>query len=159
MLPRLLALSVLASAAVALTGPAAGGETATTRCTSVSASGGDYNGGGGRIYAEVRVTNTGRATCTVAGRPWLRLPRLPAPLTVADLRGSPLAGGHGTPVRLAHGQQARADVQIDPGRCDRSKGTTFTLWARAGFADKSVTIVGLACSDGTAAVYVGSFRR
>ncbi len=160
MLRRLLSLSVLSSTAVVvLTASAAGGVTATPRCTSVRASGGDYNSGGGRIYAELHVTNTGRATCTVAGRPWLRLPRLPAPVTVADLQGGPLAGRPGTPVRLAHGQEARADVLIDPGRCDRSKGTTFTLWAHAGFADASVTIVGLACGDGTATVYLGSFRR
>jgi hypothetical protein len=153
----LLSLSLLSSAAaVALPASGAAGAAKPPRCTSIRVSGGDYTSGDGRIYAQLTVTNTGRAACTVAGRPSLRLPRLPAPVTVSDWQGDPPPA---KPVVLADGQHARANMMIDPGRCDRSKGSTFTLWAHAGFAGQSVTIVGLACSDGTAAVYLGSFRR
>jgi hypothetical protein len=153
----LLSLSLLSSAAaVALSASGAVGASTPPRCTSIRVSGGDYTSGNGRIYAQLTVTNTGHAACTLAGRPSLRLPRLPAPVTVSDWQGDT------TPTKLvilASGQHARANMMIDPGRCDRTKGSTFTLWAHAGFAGHSVTIVGLACSDGTAAVYLGSFRR
>ncbi len=156
----LVTLLVLATvAASALTTGVAHGNAAVAQCKSVKASGGDYDGFGGMIYAEVRITNTGHEPCAIAGRPWVRLPRLPQPVTVADWTGDPLAGKPGGPLILAHGQQARAYIRIDPGGCDRSKGTTFTLWAHAGFADKGVTIVGPACDDGSARVLLGSFRR
>jgi len=129
------------------------------RCQSVQASGGDYNGAGGTIYAELRIANTGKRPCTITGRPWIRLPRLDHPVTVSDLRDDPLAGRPGVTVTLAHGQRARAFILIRPGLCDRANGATFTLWAHAGWAKKGVTIVGTACDDGTAEVEVGSFQR
>ncbi len=146
-------------AALALTATVAHGNAAVAQCKSVKASGGDYDGFGGMIYAELRITNAGHAPCAITGRPWVRLPRLPQPVTVADWTGNPLAGKPGGSLILDPGQQARAYIRIDPGGCDRSKGTTFTLWAHAGFADKGVTIVGPACDDGSARILLGSFRR
>jgi hypothetical protein len=70
-----------------------------------------------------------------------------------------LAGKPRSTVTIAHGQQAHAYMLIIPGRCNRGAGTTFTLWAHAGWADKSVTIVGPACDDGTGEIAVGSFLR
>jgi hypothetical protein len=152
-------LFILSIAAVALTAPVASSGAAIAQCKSVKASGGDYDGFGGMIYAELKITNTGHAPCTITGRPWVRLPRLPQPVTVADWSADPLAGEPGRSLILDHGQQARAYLRIDPGRCDRSKGTTFTLWAHAGYGDKSVTIVGPACDDGSGRILLGSFRR
>ena len=152
-------LVLAAVATLTVTTSVAHGNAAVAQCKSVKASGGDYDGFGGMIYAELRITNTGHEPCSISGRPWVRLPRLPQPVTVADWTGDPLAGKPGGSVILAQGQQARAYIRIDPGGCDRSKGTTFTLWAHAGFADKGVTIVGPACDDGSARVLLGSFRR
>jgi len=135
------------------------GSAAAARCASVQAAGGDYDSAGGTIHAAVRITNTGKQPCTISGRPWIRLPRLDHPVTVTDLRDDPLAGRPGATATLAHGQWARAFVLIRPGQCDRSNGTTFTLWAHAGWADKGVTIVGTACDDGSAEIEVGSFQR
>jgi len=147
--------------AVSVTGTSASlaGGSAAARCASVQAAGGDYNGAGGTIYAALRITNTGKQPCTISGRPWIRLPRLDHPVTVTDLRDDPLAGRPGATVTLAHGQQAKAFILISPGQCDRAKGSTFTLWAHAGWAKKGVTIVGTACDDGSAEIEVGSFRR
>jgi hypothetical protein len=155
----LLLLSVSTAASIGLSPPIAMGSTARGRCESVRASGGDYNGGGGAIYAELRITNTGARPCTISGRPWIRLPRLDHPVTVADWTDGPLAGKPGVSVTLAHGQRAHAFMLIVPGRCNRAKGTTFTLWAHAGWASKSVTVVGPACDDGTGQIDVGSFLR
>jgi hypothetical protein len=154
-----LCLVALAVGVSGLAASLARGSTTAERCKSVQAAGGDYNGAGGTIYAALRITNTGKQPCTISGRPWIRLPRLDHPVTVTDLRDDPLAGRPGATVTLAHGQETKAFMLIKPGSCDRTNGTTFTLWARAGWANKGVTIVGTACDDGTAQIEVGSFQR
>jgi hypothetical protein len=155
----LLLLAVSAGAFVGLTASLAEGSSVVERCNSVHASGGDYNSGNRVIYAELFITNTGAGPCTVSGRPWILLPRLDHPVTVSDWTGDALAGKPGSTVTIAHGQRARAFMLIVPGRCNRGAGTTFTLWAHAGWANKSVTIVGPACDDGTGEIEVGSFVR
>jgi hypothetical protein len=155
----LLLIAVSAAALVGLGASPSRGSGAVGRCDSVHASGGDYNSGSAAIYAELLITNTGAGPCTVSGRPWIRLPRLAHPVTVSDWTANALAGEPGNTLTVAHGQRARAYMLIIPGRCKRGAGTTFTLWAHAGWANESVTIVGPACDDGTAEIEVGSFRR
>ncbi|HUK96322.1 MAG TPA: DUF4232 domain-containing protein [Gaiellaceae bacterium] len=156
--PLLVVLATLAGIA-GLAGSPARGSGKVAPCESVRVSGGDYNGAGGTIYAEIRVANTGRQPCSISGRPWVRVTRLDHPVTIADLRGDALAGRPGATIVLAHGRRARAFILIRPGRCDRTNGTTFTLWAHAGWGSKGATIVGTACDDGSAEIDVGSFQH
>jgi Protein of unknown function (DUF4232) len=156
--PLLVVLATLAGIA-GFAGSSARGSGEVAPCASIQVSGGDYNDAGGTIYAELRVANKARQPCAISGRPWIRVTHLDHPVTIADLRGDTLAGRSGATVVLPHGRQARAFILIRPGRCDRTNGTTFTLWAHAGWGDKGVTIVGTACDDGTAEIDVGSFQR
>jgi hypothetical protein len=128
-------------------------------CQSVRVSGGDYNGGGGTIYAQVVVANIGSGPCRVVGRPWLRLPALAHSVTVDDITAGPNAGTPGGLVTLAPEQRARAVILIDPGSCGRGRTVTFGLLARAGWRTRSVTINGSICDDGSGRVAVGSFGR
>lgn len=153
----LVLLAVSTAALAGLRASLAEGSSVADRCRSVHASGGDYSSGSGAIYAELLITNTGVRPCTVGGRPWIRLPRLAHPVTVSDWTTDALAGKPGRTVTIAHGQHAHAYMLIVPGQCNRDAGTTFTLWAHAGWADKSVTIVGPACDDGSGEIEVGSF--
>ena len=128
-------------------------------CRTVRASGGDYNGGGGTIYAEVKITNTASQTCVVSGRPWIKLPRLPHPVTVEDLTGSVLAGVAGRRVVLRPRQSAHAFILIVPGSCDRGTTVSFTLRAVAGWQNRGVGVGGVACNNGSATIAVGSFQK
>jgi hypothetical protein len=56
-------------------------------CRTVRASGGDYNGGGGTMYAEVKIKNLASRPCMISGRPWIELPQLPHPVRVEDWTG------------------------------------------------------------------------
>jgi hypothetical protein len=155
----LLLIAVSATGLTGLRAALAEGSSVVGRCRSVHASGGDYSSGSAAIYAELLITNTGSGACTISGRPWIQLPRLAHPVTVSDWTGNALAGRPGRTVTIAHGQHAHAYMLIVPGGCNRAAGTTFTLWAHAGWADKGVTIVGPACNDGTGEIEVGSFER
>jgi hypothetical protein len=67
---------------------------------------------GGVREAHLTVKNTGGTACAVAGRPWLRIPRLPHPITVTDIVDGPFAGA--CPARKAQSVQARAGVPARP---------------------------------------------
>jgi hypothetical protein len=128
-------------------------------CRTVRASGGDYNGGGGTTYAVVRIANAASGTCTISGRPWIKLLRLAHPVSVEDLTGSPLAGVAGRRVILRPGQSARAFILIIPGSCDRSRAVSFGIRAVAGWQTRGVAITGTGCNNGSAKIDVGSFQN
>jgi len=152
------AVALVASVVFALGSVASAGPR-IPRCSVVRASGGDYNGGGGTMFAEVTITNAGMRTCTISGRPWIRLPRLAHPVTVEDWSGDPLAGSPGTVVTLSPRQHARAFILIIPGSCDRGVNVSFLLQARAGWRSRGVAIRGIVCDNGSGQVAVGSFKH
>lgn len=153
-----LAVVALALAAAVSRADASRAAAQVGRCHTTAVSGGDYNGAGGTVYAVVIVTNRGKGSCEVGGRPWLRLPRLPHAVTVTNLGVASLAGS-GLPVALRPGQRAQAFISIAPGSCDRGRSVSFGLRARAGWGGHSVTIRGLLCNNGSGQVGLGSFRR
>ena len=125
-------------------------------CREVRVGGGDYNGmTGGVLVAQVLVTNVGRRTCAVLGRPWIRLPRIPHPVTVADLPPGTASGR----VVLSPGERASAQVLLVPGGCDRGQGVVFHLTARAGWSKRGVRIGGSMCDDGSGQILVSAFSR
>jgi hypothetical protein len=154
-------LATLAGAG-ALYAAAASGGGRIARCSLVSVSGGNFNGlTGGVIVAAVQVENLGKRDCTINSRPWIRLGRLPHPVTVADAAPGSFgrAGDPQRTVRLSHGQHAVAQVFIAPGSCSRARSVVFALRARAGWGKRSVPISNAVCDDGTGTIWVGSFRR
>jgi hypothetical protein len=153
------AISAGLTAIAMIGGTSARAVTVAPLCQSVRVSGGDYNGGGGTIYAQVVVANIGRTPCRVVGRPWLRLPALAHSVTVDDITTGPNAGTSGGTVTLAPEQRARAIILIDPGLCGRGRSVTFGLRARAGWLTRGVMVNGLMCDDGSGQVAVGSFGR
>ena len=123
---------------------------AATLCRTVRVSGGDDNGmTGGVREAHLTVKNTGGTACAVAGRPWLRIPRLPHPITVTDAIDYPFAGTLSGRVLLKPGGRASALIWLNPGRCTRGAAVTFGLAARAGWRTRSVPVANEMCIDGT----------
>jgi hypothetical protein len=114
---------------------------------------------GGTIAYWVSLTNTGRATCEVDGRPWVRVPSTRYAVTVDDLRAGEYGGGPGRTVKLLPGRTARAHVLMMRGRCAFRKSDSATLTVRIGWAARSVTTSGEACLHEGAAVAVGPFER
>jgi hypothetical protein len=156
----LLVAPLLAAVAVGDTGAprAAPHAEAASLCRTVRVSGGDDNGmTGGVIEAHLTVKNTGGTPCAVAGRPWLRIPRLPHPITVTDMIG-PFAGTLSGRVLLRPGRRAGALIWLNPGSCTRDAAVTFGLTARAGWGKKSVPVANDMCNDGTGHIDVGRFR-
>ena len=129
-------------------------------CRTLRVSGGDDNGmTGGVIEAHLTVKNTGGTSCAVAGRPWLRIRRLPHPVTVADAIDHALAGTLSGRVVLAPGRRATALLWLIPGSCTRDASVTFDLDARAGWKNRSVAVSSNEmCNDGTGHIDVGRFR-
>ncbi len=122
-------------------------------------SGGDDNGlTGGVKEAHLTVENTGATACAVAGRPWLRIPRLPHPITVTDAIDYPFAGTLSGRVLLKPGGRASALIWLNPGSCTRDAAVTFGLAARAGWRTRSVPVANEMCNDGTGHIDVGRFR-
>lgn len=142
---------------------AASGTGRIAGCSFVRVSGGDFNAAtGGQAVAAVGVRNLGKRDCTISGRPWIRFGALRHGVTVADAThavfGS-LAGVSGRVLTLRPGQHAYADILIQPGSCGLARSEVFTLRAGAGWARRGVPIGDLACKNGTAEIWVGSFRR
>lgn len=113
---------------------------------------------GGVIEAHLTVKNTGGTACAVAGRPWLRIPRLPHPITVTDAIDYPFAGTLSGRVLLKPGGRASALIWLNPGRCTRGAAVTFGLAAHAGWGNRSVPVANEMCNDGTGHIDVGRFR-
>lgn len=158
--PIAVALTItFVAAALSSWGSVADAAASVPVCRTVRASGGDYNGGGGTMYAEVKIANTASQTCVVSGRPWIKLPRLPHPVTVEDLTGSVLAGDAGRRVILRPRQSAHAFILVIPGSCDRGTTVSFALRAVAGWRNRGVEISGVACNNGSATIAVGSFQK
>jgi hypothetical protein len=130
------------------------------RCASVALSTGAGGNGmtGGTIAYWVSLTNTGRVTCEVDGRPWVRVPTSRYAVTVDDLRIGEYGGGFGRLVKLAPGRTARAHVLMMRGRCDFRKSDSATLIVRVGWATRSVATGGEACLHEGATVAVGPFE-
>lgn len=128
-------------------------------CQSVSVAGGDDNGlTGGVIVAHLFVKNLGRQACAVVGRPWIRIPHLSHPITVADISSSPAAGTPSGRVVLRSGALASAEIHLNPGQCDRGRNVTFAVQARAGWQKRSVRVGGHMCNDGSGEIAVSTFR-
>jgi hypothetical protein len=156
----LIALIVPLSAAMPAAGTA-GQVSGAAPCASVTLSTGAGGNGmtGGTTAWWVSLTNTGPATCTVQGRPWVLVPAKRYPVKVDDLRAGETGGGSGRTVRLEPGQSARAHVLMMRGGCDFKKSNSATLAVRVGWANRSVTTTGEACLHGGATVAVGPFER
>jgi hypothetical protein len=129
-------------------------------CQAVRLAGGDDNGlTGGVVVAHVFVKNVGRRACAVAGRPWIRIPRLAHPVTVKDISSGAAAGTPSGRVVLSAGELASAEILLDPGRCSRDRNVVFELAARAGWSKRGVPVAGLMCEDGSGQIAVATFRR
>jgi hypothetical protein len=129
-------------------------------CRTVRLTGGDDNGlTGGVIVAHLIVTNTGRAACLLAGRPSIRIPRLPHSITVTDIVDAPASGNLSGRVPLKPGARASALIWLNPGSCDRGRAVTFAVRAHVGWQTKSVPISNRMCSDGTGHIDLGAFQR
>jgi hypothetical protein len=84
---------------------------AVSLCRTVRASGGEDNGvTGGSSSRILTVKNAGGTVCAVAGRPWLRIPRLPHPVTVIDIVDERFAGTLAGRVLLKPRPGQRADL-------------------------------------------------
>jgi hypothetical protein len=128
-------------------------------CQSVQVAGGDDNGlTGGVVVAHVFVKNVGRRACLVVGRPWIRIPHLAQPLTVADISSGQGAGTPSSRVALSPGARASAEILLNPGTCSRDRSAVFDLAARAGWGSKSVRVAGAMCNDGSGQIAVATFR-
>lgn len=155
----------LFSGALLLTALIVGTSTAAARpaesvalCRSVTVSGGDYNGmTGGVTVAHLIVKNSGRASCTLLGRPWIRIPAIPHAVRIDDITTKPVAGSER--VVLTPGASASAQIWLNPGRCDRGKAVVFGLTARVGWQNKSVPVASDMCKDGSGRIDVGLFQR
>ena len=157
----LLVASLIAAVAVGDTAAprAAPHAEAVSLCRTVRVSGGDDNGlTGGVREAHLTVKNTGGTPCVVAGRPWLRIPRLRHPITVTDAVGYALAGTLSGRVLLEPGARASALIWLNPGSCTRGAAVTFDLGARAGWRNRSVPVANEMCTDGTGHIDLGRFR-
>jgi hypothetical protein len=162
---RLVSAVVLAAlvTASALYAAAANGRTRVASCSVVRVSGGDFNAAtGGQAVADVTVRNDGKSDCTIGGRPWVRLGPLRYPVRVEDathLVFGSLAGVPEQVLTLRPRQKAYADILIQPGSCGLARWQVSALWARAGWATRSVKISDLVCKNGTGTVWVGAFQK
>jgi hypothetical protein len=142
---------------------AASGRERVARCSSVRVSGGDYNAAtGGQALADVTVQNLAQRSCTISGRPWIRLGPVDHAVTVEDATTKIFGSLAGVPERvltLRHGQKAIADILIQPGTCEQSRPNVFSPRVRAGWGAHSVSIGDLVCKNGTGIIWVGSFQK
>jgi hypothetical protein len=130
-------------------------------CSLVRVSGGDFNGlTGGAILAGVEVRNIGKRDCMINGRPWIRLGPMHHPVTV-EIAGPGAFGNFGSverTLRLHPGQHAVAQIITSPGSCSQARSTLFTVQARAGWAERSVSISNSVCKNGSGEIWVGAFK-
>ncbi len=160
----LLVVLLIAVLAATTTAALAGRASSATLCTSVALSTGAGGNGltGGTYQYIVSLTNTGRTTCVVEGRPWVRVPPTRYPVTFDDLRPGAPGGGPNNPgqiLRLSPGQKVRAFVLMSRAACHFRKSDSATLAVRIGWARRSVTTRGEACLREGATVFVGPFQR
>jgi Protein of unknown function (DUF4232) len=162
--PVLLVVLLIAVLAATTTAALAGRASSATLCTSVALSTGAGGNGltGGTIQYIVSLTNTGRLTCVLEGRPWVRVSPTRYPVIVDDLRPGTPGGGPGSPGRiltLAPGQKVKAFVLMSRAACNFRKSDAATLAVRIGWFRRSVTTRGEACLREGATVFVGPFQR
>jgi Domain of unknown function (DUF4232) len=163
MAARLLVLALVI--VVAWSARADASPTQATACTSVrwSTFGGNGVSGGVIVWA-LDLSNVGRRTCTVQGRPTIEVPPSRFPVEIADLQpmrsDQPMSAdwaGADSPITLRPGEAALVDVIID-GCADRAKSNTSTVIARVGWASRTLSIWGTACRVTGTRIEVGTLR-
>ncbi len=160
---RVIAVAVLAGliGVAASYTAAASGRPRLATCSAVRVSGGNFNGlTGGAILAGVQVRNVGKRACIIDGRPWIRLGPTRHAVTV-EMAGPGAFGNFGSAERtltLRPEQHAVAQVITSPGSCSRARSTVFTVRARAGWAERSVSISSSVCKNGSGDIWVGGFK-
>jgi hypothetical protein len=153
-------VSVLIAAVTALT--IVGSVRAAPMCAHVSASlGAGGNGMTGGMYSwSLSITNRGTKSCSIRGRPFVRVPPTGYPVTVTDMQRGEFGLEQGTgSVRLAPGQSAHAVVVIARNCGDFSRRVARTVRVEVGFGGARATVSGEACARAGATVIVGVFGR